>query len=186
MGFAVLVSSLESPENVLDGMERRKHGQTVSGDIPTDRRRNPARSAPRMNADGVLSKSPGLRHQALPWVGHPLNGSTPKGLRRPACVRPGRNPVGVRWHRVEPTQGRRSFLAPTLGFEPERRWRSWTSAAVLRDQIAEPSIRPKKEERGQAVGQGRGWSTRSPSLVTGTLAWADNAMKRRRKSDAPH
>lgn len=101
------------------------------------------RSAQRMNANGVLSQSPGLRHQALPWVGHPLNGSTPKGLRRHRACDRGGTPVGVRWHRTELSQGRRSFLAPTLGFVAERRWRSQFSAAVIRDQIAKPDAPPE-------------------------------------------
>ena len=56
----------------------------------------------------------------------------PNGVAPSDWVRRGRNPVGVRWDHAQLTQGRRSHVAPTLGFESERRWHSQSLATVLR------------------------------------------------------
>ena len=80
------------------------------------------RSAKSGNANGVLSSSPGLRRQALPWGDRPRFSSTPTGLCPCRCRhRKARTPLGfiglISWL---PRVG--SCVAATLGWRTERRW----------------------------------------------------------------
>ena len=80
------------PNNSLDRM-------TTSAVVPSfhavrlwraPRHRSALRSARASNANGVLSPSPGLRRQALPWVTRSQIESTPTGL----CLARDRTPLG--------------------------------------------------------------------------------------------
>ena len=76
------------------------------------------------------------------------------------------NPCGVDNKEFAMTQGRRSFLAPTLGFATERPWRSPCSFGVRLDDFAAPhgfgmtisedevapAIMPRHETTGVAAG----------------------------------
>ena len=85
---------------------------------------------------------PRVGAQRLPWDHGCHVATNPNGVAPSGWVRRGRNPVGVRWDRAQRTQGRRSCLAPTLGFEAERRWRSQSLATVLRTDRRTRSLDP--------------------------------------------
>jgi hypothetical protein len=85
---------------------------------------------------------PRVAAQRLPWDHGYSVAINPNGVAPSGWVRRGRNPVGVRWARAPLTQGRRSHVAPTMGFESERRWRSQSLATVLRTDRRTRSLDP--------------------------------------------
>ena len=92
------------------------------------------RSSEGGNANGVLSCSPGLAHLRLPWVG-PRDDDNPNGVAAIRLARGGRNPFRVDRFLRDVTQGG-SGLA-TLGWGPERHWRS----PLPRANAAHPALR---------------------------------------------
>ena len=73
------------------------------------------------NTDGVLQPSPGLAARRLPWGKRPRR-INPNGVG--PVAHDGTQPRWGWHHLFSGSQGRRSCVAPTLGWDTERLWRS--------------------------------------------------------------